>query len=132
MTKPIALVVDDHLANTKLLGFLLERRGMAVRTAATAAAAWAEIEREKPSIVLMDVQLPDVDGLTLTSRLRREPRYSDLVIVAVTAFAMPGDEEKALGAGCNAFVTKPIDTQAVGDLVVRLVAPAASGDQERR
>lgn len=114
------LVIDDHPANTKLVTFVLQARGLAVVTAASAEEALTVLEREVPSLILMDVQLPGTDGLELTRRLRADPRFADVPIVAVTAYAMARDEQAAYAAGCNAFVSKPIDTRALGELVLKL------------
>lgn len=122
--RPLVLVVDDHATNIKLLRFLLESRGMDVITARSAPEAERALEASSPRLVLMDVQLPGTDGLTLTRRLRADPRYADLKIVAVTAYAMARDEAAAREAGCDGFIAKPIDTRAVGELVERLVKSA--------
>jgi CheY-like chemotaxis protein len=111
------LVVDDNAANVKLARFVLERRGYLVRVATDADEALKEIEASPPRLVLMDVQLPGVDGLTLTRQLKAAPRTRDLVIVAFTAFAMESDRQKALAAGCDGFLTKPIDTRTFADQV---------------
>ncbi len=116
------LVVDDHPANTKLVTFVLKARGLEVVAAASAEEALGVLSQETPALILMDVQLPGTDGLELTRRLRCDPRFVDLPIVAVTAYAMARDEQAAYAAGCNAFVSKPIDTRALGDLVLKLLA----------
>jgi len=118
------LVVDDHPANTKLVTFVLQARGYVVVSAASAEEALTELEREVPALILMDVQLPGTDGLELTRRLRTDDRFASLPIVAVTAYAMARDEQAAYAAGCNAFVSKPIDTRALGELVGRLLREA--------
>jgi CheY-like chemotaxis protein len=105
------LVVDDNPANLKLMRFLLASRGYEVRTAEDAEQARAELERALPDLVLMDIQLPGVDGLTLTRELRQSPRTRGLVIVAVTAYAMKGDEERARHAGVDGYLTKPISKE---------------------
>lgn len=102
------LVVDDNPANLKLMKFLLTSRGYDVRTAEDAEQARAELNRSLPELVLMDVQLPGTDGLTLTRELRQNPRTQHLVILAVTAYAMKGDEDRALQAGVDGYLTKPI------------------------
>ena len=122
MTRPLVLVVDDHPLNTKLVSFVVRSRGMDVVTAASAVEARAALARALPALILMDVQLPEVDGLTLTRELRTNTRYAAVPIVAVTAYAMERDRLAAIDAGCDAFVSKPIDTQALGDLVRDLVA----------
>lgn len=105
------LIVDDNPSNTKLLEFLLSANGYAVRTAANADEALAALAGWKPRLILMDIQLPGMDGLALTRRLKADPLTSDIPIIAATAYAMKGDEERALAAGCSGYVTKPIDTR---------------------
>lgn len=111
------LVVDDNQANLKLVAFVLLRRGFEVRTARNADETLQALAAGLPQLVLMDLQLPGVDGLALTRRLKADPATRSLVIVALTAFAMRGDEEKALAAGCDGYLTKPIDTRTFADRV---------------
>ena len=119
------LIVDDNPGNTKLVSFLLSSRGYAVRTAASAAEALALVEEELPRLVLMDLQMPGMDGYELTRRLKSDARTRGVVIVAVTAYAMKGDEERALGAGCDGYVTKPIDTRSFTNVVSDMLARGA-------
>lgn len=107
------LVVDDNETNVKLVRFLLKKRGYDVRVAANAHEALAILESFVPRLILMDLQLPGMDGLELTRRIKAEPRTRAVPIVAVTAYAMKGDEEKARQAGCDGYITKPIDTHAL-------------------
>jgi len=116
------LVVEDNPANVKLVTFLLSKRGYAVRVATDAESALAEIETATPRLILMDVQLPGQNGLELTRRLKSDPRFSHVPIIAVTAFAMKGDAERAREAGCDDYVTKPIDTRALANLVATYFA----------
>lgn len=111
------LVVDDNAANVKLARFVLEKRGFEVRVATDAEEAQKEIAANPPRLILMDVQLPGTDGLTLTRQLKADPRTKDIVIVAFTAFAMESDREKAMAAGCDGFFAKPIDTRTFADQV---------------
>ena len=106
------LVVDDNATNVKLLTFLLQGRGYEVRAAADAERALATLSEFRPRLILMDIQLPGIDGLTLTRQLRADPAMRDVLIVAVTAYAMTGDAERAIEAGCDGFISKPIDTRA--------------------
>jgi CheY-like chemotaxis protein len=117
MPNEAILVVDDNPLNLKLARLLLSMEGYQVRTAETAAAAVTVLETFHPRMILMDVQLPGMDGLELTQRLRADPSFDDVVILAVTAFAMAADEQRAKEAGCDGFVTKPLDTRSLPELV---------------
>ncbi|HEY4058276.1 MAG TPA: response regulator [Kofleriaceae bacterium] len=122
------LIVDDNPTNLKLLAYLMQQNGYVVATALDADAALASIERDRPTLILMDLQLPGVDGLALTRQLKQAPATRDVIIIAVTAFAMKGDLEKAVAAGCDDYVTKPIDTRTVPAIIARhLEARAARG-----
>jgi CheY-like chemotaxis protein len=105
------LIVDDNPTNLKLLMYLLTAKGYEARTANDAEEALVMLQSFRPRLVLLDLQLPGMDGLTLARTLRADPTTRNLVIVAVTAHAMKGDEEAAIEAGCDGFVTKPIDTR---------------------
>jgi two-component system, cell cycle response regulator DivK len=111
------LVVDDNPANLKLARVVLAGAGFAVRTAGDAEAAMHEIESASPQLILMDVQLPGMDGLTLTRQLKGDPRYRHIVVIGLTAYAMRGDEEKVRAAGCDGYMSKPIDIEALPRVV---------------
>lgn len=113
------LIVDDNPTNLKLVAYLVKANGYEVDTAADADAAVAAIAANRPRVILMDLQLPGIDGLELTRRLKADPATRDIAIIAVTAYAMKGDEEKAREAGCDAYVTKPIDTRALPETIAR-------------
>jgi CheY-like chemotaxis protein len=119
MTPPRVLIVDDNELNLELASFLLTASGMVVATAHDAASAQHQVAVFQPDLVLMDIQLPGVDGLEITRRLRADPATRSLVIVAFTAYAMKGDEAKMLAAGCDAYLSKPID---VADFAARVRA----------
>lgn len=108
MSAPI-LIVDDNLSNQKLARVLLESEGYEVLTANDASAALALLEGQSVRAILMDIQLPGISGLELTRILKKTERLRDIPVIAVTAYAMSGDEEVALSAGCDAYITKPID-----------------------
>ena len=116
------LIVDDNAANMKLVSFLFKKRGYDVRTAGDAEEALALLDDFGPRLILMDLQMPGVDGFELTRRLKADPATQDIVIVAVTAYAMKGDERKALAAGCDSYVTKPIDTRLLPGLIASYLA----------
>ena len=109
------LVVDDHPINLKLLRLTLEVEGYAVRMAVDAEQALVTLATFRPRLILMDLQLPGMDGLDLTRLLKSTG--IDAIIVAVTAYAMKGDGERARVAGCDGYITKPIDTRTVGATV---------------
>lgn len=121
------LIVDDNPVNLKLASSVLEASGFSVAFAQSAEEAIQAIEARAPRLVLMDIGLPDMDGLTLTRRLRSDSRYSDLTIVAFTAFAMKGDEQKALEAGCDGYITKPINTRTFAATVAAYVRAVSIG-----
>jgi two-component system cell cycle response regulator DivK len=111
------LVVDDNSQNLKLVRVLLRTEGYDVRTAVDAEEALGELESFTPRLILMDLQLPGMDGLELTRRLKADPARRNIAIIAVTAYAMKGDEEKARAAGCDGYVAKPIDIETLPRMV---------------
>jgi len=111
------LIVDDNLANLKLVRVLLQVEGYEVRTASDAEEALAVLEEFHPRLILMDIQLPGVDGLELTRRLKADPKTRNILVVALTAYAMRGDEQRVLEAGCDGYLSKPIDTRALPGVV---------------
>lgn len=115
------LIVDDNAVNLKLARVLLRSAGYDVRTAADAEQALATLTTFQPRLILMDLQLPGIDGLELTRRLKADPRTRDIVIVALTAYAMKGDQAKAREAGCDGYLTKPIDTRAFPSVVATYI-----------
>jgi two-component system, cell cycle response regulator DivK len=128
MNKSI-LLVDDSLANLKLTRFLLMQDGFDVRTAENAEQALLALETRVPDMILMDIQMPGMDGLALTRHLRRDGSLHNVPIVALTASAIKGDEQVARAAGCDGYITKPIDTRTfVGQ--VRDYADARSGGSQ--
>jgi len=117
------LIVDDNPLNLKLARVTLETEGFEVRTAVDAEEAIWMIEAAPPRLILMDIQLPGMDGLELTRRLKREPATARIRIIAVTAYAMTGDEDKALAAGCDGYLRKPFDPIALPAIVAPYVQP---------
>jgi two-component system cell cycle response regulator DivK len=115
------LIVDDNPANLKLARVLLTGEGYDVRTAADAEEALAALGGFRPRLILMDLQLPDMDGFELTRRLKADAETRDIAIVALTAYAMKGDEERALAAGCDGYLSKPIDTRSLPGVIARLL-----------
>ena len=103
------LLVEDNPVNRRLAGFLLRSQGYQVREATTALEALEILQTEHPDLIVMDIQLPGMDGLEVTRKLKEQPGTADIPVIAVTSYAMKGDREKALAAGCAGYVTKPID-----------------------
>jgi len=111
MSGELIMVVDDNPVNLKLVCALLRRNGYEVCTAGDAEETLAVLRNVHPHLILMDIQLPDIDGLTLTRHLKADSTTQDIVIVALTAYAMKGDEQKASAAGCDGYIPKPIETR---------------------
>jgi two-component system cell cycle response regulator DivK len=106
------LIVEDNILNLKLFELLLRGAGFGVVTATNADDALAAIARHRPDLILMDVQLPGLDGLALTRLVRSDDANRVTRIVAITAYALSDDRARALAAGCDGFIAKPIDTRA--------------------
>ncbi len=113
------LIVDDNDINLKLLRLVLEAEGYQVRTAVDGPGALATLASFSPRLILLDLQLPGMDGLTVARRLKADPATRGIIIIAVTSYAMKGDDARARAAGCDDYVTKPIDTQALPLLVAK-------------
>ena len=103
------LLVEDNPVNRRLAIFLLRSQGYQVREATSAQEAFEVLKTEQFDLIVMDIQLPGMDGLEATAKLRTEPATAEIPVIAVTSYAMAGDREKALAAGCSGYVTKPID-----------------------
>ncbi len=107
MTK--ILVVEDNENNRYLVNFMLKAKGYTVINAVTGEEGIELAEKEKPDLILMDIQLPDIDGLEATKGIRKLKENRNVPIVAITSYAMVGDQEKALKAGCTGYIEKPIN-----------------------
>jgi two-component system, cell cycle response regulator DivK len=103
------LLIEDNAVNRDLTQFLLESQGYQVREAVSAEEAFEILNTERPALIVMDIQLPGIDGLEATKRLKENPATREIPVVAVTSYAMKGDRENAAAAGCAGYVTKPID-----------------------
>lgn len=115
------LIVDDKPENLKLARVLLQSEGFVVRTAPDAEEALRVLETYRPRLILMDIQLPGMDGLQLTRQLKADPATRDILILAVTAYAMKGDDRKTVEAGCDGYVSKPINTRTLPNLIRNLL-----------
>ena len=115
------LVVEDYEDTSLAMRLALEDQGYRILEASDGAAAVETAERERPDIILMDLNLPVMDGLEATKLIRTNPEMKETVVVAVTAHADPDHRTRALAAGCNAFVTKPIDFEWLNELLTNLL-----------
>lgn len=120
------LVVEDNEANQALVQAVLELEGYRVELAASALEALDHLRDRAPDLILMDVQLPGQDGLSLTRQLKADPATNAIPVVALTAHAMTGDRELALRAGCVGYIAKPIDTRTFGAEVRRYLVDTES------
>jgi len=112
---PLILVVEDNLANQLLTTSVLIRDGFETEVADCAEDALVSIKARRPDLILLDVQLPGMDGLTFASSLRSVPEAAGVPVVALTSHAMRGDRERAMAAGCVGYLSKPIDTRTLSD-----------------
>ncbi|HVZ79261.1 MAG TPA: response regulator [bacterium] len=117
MSEEPILIIDDNPLNLKLAKLLLEVEHYQVHTAQGAEEAFRVLEGFRPRLILMDFQLPGVDGLELTRRLKADPRSKDAIVIMITSYDQKGDEQKAMAAGCDGYLSKPIDTQALPGIV---------------
>lgn len=124
------LIVDDNPVNLKLTSDVLEIEGYAVVMAVDAELAQEILEHTQPDLILMDIALPGMDGLTLTRKLKADKRLKHIPVIALTAFAMKGDEQKASEAGCDGYITKPIDTRKLPQLVAELLRKSKDTEGE--
>jgi two-component system cell cycle response regulator DivK len=125
MADAAIFAIDDNPMNVALLSAVFQAHGYRFGSATDAASALAALPGFRADVILMDLQLPEVDGLTLTRQLRGDPAFARIIIIAVTSYAMKGDRERALAAGCDDYVTKPIDTRALPATVARHLAARA-------
>ena len=123
------LIIDDSPLNLKLARVLLQSEGYLIRTAAGGNEALSILKTFKPDLILMDIQLPGIDGLELTRRIKANPDTQSIVVVALTASAMKGDEQKVRNAGCNGYISKPFESQNLL-LRIREYLDAANGQDK--
>jgi CheY-like chemotaxis protein len=120
----VILVVEDNDANKLLASAVLEREGYTVEVAGSSEEALERLSANVPDLILMDVQLPGRDGLSLTRQLKGDPATAGIPIVALTALAMAGDRERTLEAGCLGYIAKPIDTRTFAEEVRKFLSRA--------
>lgn len=122
---PTVLLIEDNAQNRYLVTFLLEHHGYSVISASDGPSAVAKAQNESIDLILLDIQLPFVDGYTVANVLRSISRFGDTPIVAITSYAMPGDREKCLAAGCSGYIEKPIDPKTFVQQIEQFVKPSS-------
>lgn len=122
------VIIEDNERNMRLMRLLLRPQGYTLHEATSGQEALDLLRVIVPDIILVDIQLPDIDGLEITRRLRQDARFASTPIVALTAYAMPGDRELFLRAGCSGYVTKPIDTRVFPSIIAAYLDPALAPD----
>ena len=121
MSDKNVMVVEDNEKNRKLMRVVLKAKGYNIMEASTGEEALNLLKNQKPDIILMDIQLPGIDGITLIKQIKGDITTKDIPIIAVTAYAMKGDEQKILETGCDAYVSKPINTQELPLIVEKYI-----------
>jgi CheY-like chemotaxis protein len=129
-TTATILIVDDNPTNLKLAADVLEFEGHTVARARDAEEAQQVLKHTRPNLILMDIQMPGLDGLTLTRLLKANLAHQHIPVVALTAFAMKGDEDKAREAGCHSYIIKPIETRKFPGQVAEILASARKSKGE--
>ena len=124
--KATILVIDDNLINLRLASAVLEADGFTVTTALTGQEGLERVRREHPALAFCDLQLPDIDGVDVARTIKQDPETADIVVVALTAFAMESDRQRALAAGCDGFISKPINTRTLGADAERFIRERAT------
>lgn len=115
------LIIEDNPLNLKMIDYLLTVNKYDVHKAIDAREALTLLKTFTPALILVDIQLPGMDGLALTRILRADPRFQHIPIIAITAYAMKSDREKALAAGCDGYIAKPIDIKTLPNLIAEYI-----------
>jgi len=117
------LIVEDNPRNMRLMEMTLRVKNYTLLKATDGEEALDMARRERPDLIIMDVRLPRMSGLEVTRKLREDPAFSHTPIIGVTAHAMKGDREKVLEAGCDAYLSKPINTRELPEVVAEMLSP---------
>ena len=125
------LVVEDNPLNAKLTRLVLQQEGCRVETVPDATQALEILTRFKPRVILMDLQLPGMDGFELTRLVKRDPAMNGVLVIALTAYAMKGDEDRAFAAGCDGYIPKPIETSTLMTKILTCVSQHEEGGRPR-
>ncbi len=115
------LIVEDNPQNMRLIEMTLKAKGYTLLKAVDGEEALEVAIRERPDLIIMDIQLPKLSGLEVTGRLRQVAGFEEIPIIAITAYAMKGNKEKSIEAGCNAYLPKPINTRELPNLIAEML-----------
>ena len=126
--KPTILLIEDNEKNRYLTTFLLEQYGYRVVSTSNGAHGIELARTDTPALILIDIQLPLMDGYAVARHLRSIESLRDVAIIAVTSYAMPGDREKCLGAGCNGYIEKPINPETFVAEIAHFITVPDSGN----
>ena len=127
MSKSRVLIVEDNVDNFELVRFLLERAGYQVLSAANGVEGVDAAKREQPDLVLMDLSMPEMDGWRATAQMKAEETTRHIPVLALTAHTLPGDRKRAIDAGCDGYISKPINVASFDKLVATLLRQARAG-----
>ncbi len=125
--KGTILYVEDNKDNRNLVRRVLEVEGYSVTEAKDAAQALSQLETGSVDLILMDINMPDMDGYALTAKIKSMEKYKDMPIIAVTANVMRGDRERSLEAGCDGYIQKPIDIDTLSQQIERFLTRSTNG-----
>jgi len=117
------LIVEDNPPNMRLIEMVLRAKGYTLLKATDGEEALDMAMRERPDLIIMDIQLPKLNGLEVTKKLRETPALSHIPIIAVTAYAMRGDKERFIDGGCDAYLSKPINTRELPGVIAQMLLP---------
>ena len=121
MSDTTVLIIEDNELNRVLVKVLFEKNNYQVLEAENAEDGLDLAHQHHPDVIIMDIQLPGMDGITATKALKKDPAMQAIPVVALTSYAMQGDEERALAAGCSGYITKPIDTRTFIQTVTQYI-----------
>lgn len=124
--KGTILCIEDNIDNRTLIRRVLNAEGYTVLEANNAAQAMEQLKAGSTNLILMDINIPDMDGYTLTAKIKSVPAYAGIPIIAVTANVMRGDREKSLAAGCDGYIQKPIDVDTLAQRIERYMRRSAN------
>jgi len=127
MVKPRVLIVEDNVDNFELVRFLLERAGYEVLSAVNGVEGVEAAKREQPDLVLMDLSMPEMDGWMATAQMKAEAATRHIPVLALTAHTLPGERKRAIDAGCDGYISKPINVASFDKLVATLLRHARAG-----